>query len=123
MAIPNTTDAHARAKYVINSFSEQSYEGPTQLVMVYHYQDQETAHLLKRFADGAYIKALPARTSVPSTTALRYGAWVAGNDADVVARWDLDTWHPPERLAMQVRALGLTGLPVSLLARWDLDTW
>merc|ERR1719231_885418 len=69
-----------------------------------------------------YIKALPARTSVPSTTALRYGAWVARNDIDVVARWDLDTWHHPLRLAMQVRALGLTGLPVSLLRRRTLVT-
>jgi hypothetical protein len=120
MAVDNTTSAHARVKFAINDFRQQRYEGPTQLVMVYHYQDQETAHLLKRFADGAYIKAVPARTSVPSTTALRYGAWVARNDADVVARWDLDTWHHQDRLAMQVRALGLTGLPVSLLGRRTL---
>jgi len=122
MAVPNTTLAHARVKYAINSFREQRYEGPAQLVMVYHYEDHQTAHLLKRFADGVYIKALPARTSVPSTTALRYGAWVAGNDTDVLARWDLDTWHHPDRLAMQVRALGLTGLPVSLLGRRTLVT-
>jgi len=122
MEVPNTTQAHARVKHAVNNFRTQKYEGPTQLLMVYHYQDQQTAHLLKRFADGAYIKALPARTSVPSTTALRYGAWVAGNDTDVVARWDLDTWHHPHRLAMQVRALGLTGLPISLLGRRTLVT-
>lgn len=122
MTVPNTTSAHARVKYAINNFLEQNYEGPTQLVMVYHYQDQQTAHLLRRFADGAYVKAVPARTSVPSTTAFRYGAWVAGNDADVVARWDLDAWHHPNRLAMQVRALGLTGLPVSLLKQRTLVT-
>eukprot|EP00746_Dinoflagellata_sp_MGD_P164705 gnl/MRDRNA2_/MRDRNA2_93493_c0_seq1.p1 gnl/MRDRNA2_/MRDRNA2_93493_c0~~gnl/MRDRNA2_/MRDRNA2_93493_c0_seq1.p1 ORF type:complete len:575 (-),score=109.83 gnl/MRDRNA2_/MRDRNA2_93493_c0_seq1:34-1758(-) len=122
MGVPNTTDAHVRVKFAINGFREQSYEGPTQLVMVYHYQDEDTARLLKRFADGTYIKAVPARTSVPSTTASRYGAWVARNDTDVVARWDLDTWHHPNRLAMQVRALGLTGLPVSLLGRRTLIT-
>jgi len=122
MAVPNTTDAHARVKFAINDFREQKYEGPTQMVMVYHYQDEETARLLKLFADGTYIKAVPARTSVPSTTALRYGAWVARNDSDVVARWDLDTWHHPNRLAMQVRALGLTGLPVSLLGQRTLVT-
>jgi hypothetical protein len=120
MAVSNTSRAHARVKHAINSFRNQSYEGPSQLVMVFHYQDQQTAHLLNRFADGTYIKAVPARTSVPSTTALRYGAWVAGSDVDVVARWDLDTWHHPDRLAMQVRALGLTGLPVSLLNRRTL---
>jgi len=39
-------------------------------------------------------------------------------DADIVARWDFEAWHHPERLNMQVRALSLARRPASLLARW-----
>merc|ERR1719428_127782 len=61
-----------------------------------------------------FIKAVGARGEVPSTMALRFGAWESDSDADVVARWDIDSFHHPERLSMQVRALGHSGRPASL---------
>lgn len=118
MAVPNTTAAAWRLKYVVNNFLAQSYEGPKQLILVYHYQSSRIAQLMQRFADGHYIKAVAARTDVPSTTSLRFGAWAADADADVLAHWDFDAWHHPERLAMQVRTLGLTGRSACLLKKW-----
>lgn len=120
LAVPNGTQAEWRLKYVVNNFRAQSYEGPKQLILVYHYQNLRVARLMQQYADGQYIKAVAARTDVPSTTSLRFGAWAADADADVLAHWDFDAWHHPERLSMQVRALGFTGRSACVLKKWTV---
>jgi len=119
-AIPDGRAAQARLKYFINNFLLQQYEGPKQLVLVYHRSDERAAKLVKAYADGSYIKGVAAfgDGEFPSTTAFRYGAWSA--DADIIAHWDFDEWHHPDRLAMQIRALGLTGRPASILKQWTV---
>jgi hypothetical protein len=121
LAIPASTRAYARLKYVVNNFHSQNYEGPKQLIIVYHYQDHRAAERVRKLADGYLVKAIAARTmEVPSATALRYGAWSADKDTDIVARWDIDGWHHPQRLAMQVRALAFSEKPACLLKRWTV---
>lgn len=117
MAIPNNTRAFTRLKYVVNNFRAQTYEGPRQLVLTYHYKNEHVARLAKQFADGTYIKAVASRAT-DDTTTLRYGAWASDEDATVLAHWDFNSWHHPQRLQMQVRALGFTGRPVSILKQW-----
>jgi len=120
-AIPSGSEARARMKYFINNFRLQSYEGPRQLILVHHKNDTEAARLVKPYADGSYIKAVAAQGNeavFPSTTALRFGAWAS--DGDVIARWDFDEWHHPQRLSMQVRALALTNRPACLLRQWTV---
>lgn len=121
MAVPDSTRAHVRLKYAVNNFHSQHYEGPKQLIIVYHYQDHKGADRIRKLADGYLVKAIAARSmEVPSSTALRYGAWSADHDADIVARWDVDGWHHPQRLAMQVRALSFSGQQACLLHRWTV---
>lgn len=121
MAVPDTVRAHARLKYVVNNFRSQHYDGPKQLIIVYHYQDYKGAERIKNLADGHVVKAVAARTmEVPSSTALRYGAWAADRDTDLVARWDVDGWHHPKRLDMQVRALAFADRPACLLKQWTV---
>mmetsp|Transcript_142647 Transcript_142647/g.371715 ORF Transcript_142647/g.371715 Transcript_142647/m.371715 type:complete len:698 (+) Transcript_142647:107-2200(+) len=102
-------------KYFIDNFNLQSYEGPTQLVFVYHYKDRAAARLVAGHADGARIKGVAARGKgrFPSTTAFRFGAWAS--DADVVAHWDFHQFQHPERLSLQVRALAYSSRPASIL--------
>lgn len=115
-AIPATVAARRELAATVDSFRLQTYEGPRQLILVYHADDHESATLTRRFADGSYIKAVAARgDALPSTTALRYGAWAS--DADVIARWDLGDWQHPDRLALQTRSLGLARRSGSLLRR------
>jgi hypothetical protein len=121
MAVPATTRAHVRMKYVVNNFLSQHYEGSKQLIIVYHHQDHRGADRIRKLADGVVVKAVAARTmEVPSSTAFRYGLWSADHDTDIVARWDVDGWHHPSRLAMQVRALALSGQQACLLKRWTV---
>lgn len=121
LALPATTRAHARLKYVVNNFKSQNYEGAKQLIIVHHYQDHTGAERIRNLADGYVVKAVPARTmEVPSATALRYGAWSADKDTDIIARWDVDGWHHPQRLAMQVRALAFSKRQACLLKRWTV---
>jgi len=121
MAVPTTTRAHARLKYVVNNFKSQHYEGAKQLIIVYHHQDHKAAERIRNLADGIVIKAIAARTmEVPSSTALRYGAWSVDKDTDIVARWDVDGWHHPQRLQNQVRALAFSGQQACLLKRWTV---
>lgn len=121
VAVPDTIRAHARLKYVVNNFHSQHYEGSKQLIIVYHHQDHKGAERIRKLADGHLIKAIAARTmEVPSSTALRYGAWSADRDTDIVARWDIDGWHHPQRLAMQVRALAFSKQQACLLKRWTV---
>merc|ERR1719217_456010 len=62
MAVPSTTRAHARLKYVVNNFRSQNYEGPKQLIIVYHHQDHRGAARIQKLADGHLVKAVGART-------------------------------------------------------------
>jgi len=118
-AVPPGRDTHARMKYFLNNFRLQSYEGARELVLVYRWNDTDIAQLVQDNADGVFIKAVASRDShIPSTTAYRYAAW--SSDADVIARWDFDTWHHPDRLSMQVRALALAARPVSILSHWTV---
>eukprot|EP00428_Durinskia_dybowskii_P014540 CAMPEP_0170223388 /NCGR_PEP_ID=MMETSP0116_2-20130129/11393_1 /TAXON_ID=400756 /ORGANISM="Durinskia baltica, Strain CSIRO CS-38" /LENGTH=714 /DNA_ID=CAMNT_0010474089 /DNA_START=107 /DNA_END=2251 /DNA_ORIENTATION=+ len=114
--LPLHHSAKSQVKYVVDSFSKQSYEGPKQLVIVYHHEDEEAVEVVKMYADGSYVKAVAAqgpREDFPSATAFRFGAWSA--DADAIAQWDFDEWQHPQRLALQLRALAFASRPASLL--------
>lgn len=97
----------SRMMYFVDNFKLQDYKGPRELLLVYHYKDVEAAEIVKRYADGAEIKGVAAhdfsQESFPSDPALRYAAWAS--DADVVAQFDFDEWHDPNRLSLQVRAM------------------
>jgi hypothetical protein len=119
--VPSGREAKYQIKYFINNFRLQTYEGPRQLVLVYDHNDKAAKQLVSQYADGVYIRSAAARSdgnSWPSTTAYRFGAYVA--DADVIARWDFDAWHHPDRLSMQVRALAHKNRPVNRLLAWTL---
>jgi hypothetical protein len=107
-------ERQSAVRAAINAFRSQTYEGPKQLIVVYNAHDRQAAKLAKQNADGFVIKAVGARGEVPSQMALRFGAWESDSDADVVVRWDMDMFHHPDRLSMQVRALGHSGRPASL---------
>jgi uncharacterized membrane-anchored protein YhcB (DUF1043 family) len=119
--VPSGREAKYQIKYFINNFRLQTYEGPRQLVLVYDHNDKAAKQLVSKYADGVYIRSAAARSDGnrwPSTTAYRFGAYVA--DADVIARWDFDAWHHPDRLSMQVRALAHKNRPVNRLLAWTL---
>jgi len=118
-ALPFGTVTQAQIRAIVDDFHAQTYEGPAQLVLVYNFQDQDTARLVRIYADGTHIKGVAARdnTELPSTTALRFGAWSAGQDAQVIAHWSLGARHDPERISLQVRALALSARPACLLKR------
>jgi len=134
-AIPSGREARHRIKYFINSFRLQDYEGPRELVFVYHHSDKEAAQLIRKYADGASdIKSVAAGPegpsgmvgftsgsvdNFPSAAALRYAAW-SSRDAEVVAHWVFDEWHHPERLSMQVKALAAARYPASILKQWTV---
>jgi len=104
----------------VDNFRHQHYEGGKSLVLVYHHADHKAAKLAKEHADGVFIMAVSALDAdFPSTAAARFGMWHV-RDADIVAKWDFEAWHHPERLNLQVRALALAGRPASLLARWSV---
>lgn len=103
----------------VENFREQTtkYGGPTQLVLVYHFEDEKAADLVHLHADGAFIKGIAARGvgDFPSTADLRFGAYSAADDAQVLVHWDFEASHSPERLHLQVRAMAYSGRPASLL--------
>jgi len=104
----------------IFNFRHQHYEGSKSLVLVYHHSDQAAAKMVRQFVDGTFIMSAVAwGDEFPSATAARFGMWHA-RGADLVARWDFEAWHHPDRLSMQVRALTLSARPASLLARWTV---
>jgi len=121
-AISAGRDARARMKYFIDNFNLQNYEGDRELIIVYHHEDSEARRLVQAVADGDRIRGVATRTheKMPSTLALRFGAWVA-TDADVIARWDFNDYHHPQRLSMQVRALAMSSRPASLLTAATSD--
>jgi len=119
-AIPSGDDARARVQHFIENWNLQTYEGPRQLILVYSHSDHDLRHLLQIYADGTFVKAVAARSNgaVPSTLALRFGAWSA--EADIIARWDfISSGHQPQRLAMQVHALATAVRPACLMKQLD----
>jgi len=119
--VPSGREAKYQIKYFVNNFRLQTYEGPRQLVLVYDHNDKAAKQLVGKYADGVYIRGAAARSDgkFPSTTAYRFGAYVA-DDADIIARWDFDAWHHPDRLKMQVRALAHKTRPVTRVLAWTL---
>jgi len=113
--IQSSRHTKARIMYFVNNFRLQDYEGPRQLVFVYHHSDTTAAELINTYVDGTYIKGVAAfgDNVFSSGAALRYGAW--SSDADVVARWDFEEWHDPSRLSMQIRALAKTSRPACVI--------
>jgi len=112
--IEGSRHTKARIMYFVNNFRLQDYEGPHQLVFVYHHSDTAAAELVRSYVDGYYIKSVVTFGDkvFPSAAALRYGAWSAFEDgADVIARWDFEEWHDPSRLSTQVRAMAMTSRP------------
>lgn len=103
--------------YFMDNYRLQHYEGAQQLVIVYHSSDKEASRLAHLHADGTSVIAAAAQEAggFPSATAYRYGAWLA-KGSDLVARWDFDAWHHPNRLSMQVRAIVLAGRQASVVA-------
>lgn len=104
--------------YFVDNFKLQDYEGPRELVLVYHYKDTMAAQLMKKYANTTDVRIVAAhdfsQESFPSDPALRYAAWAS--DADVIAQWDFDAWHDPSSLSMQVRAMAHTGKHASVLS-------
>jgi len=116
VALPMHGTSMRRVEDVVREFHRQTYEGPTQLVLVHHHEDLETAEAVRMLADGFHIKGAAARGPVedyPSSAALRFGAW--SSDGDAVARWAHDEEHHPKRISLQVRALALAARPASVL--------
>jgi len=97
----------ARMMYFVDNFKLQTYEGEKELVLVYHFKDTLAAELVNRYANDRGIKGVVAHDKsqdmFPSDPALRYAAWAS--DADVIAQWDVDEYHDPNRLSLQVRAM------------------
>lgn len=115
--VPSGKPLKAWLTKFVDNFRLQNYEGLKQLVLVYDHHNRAAAKLLERYADGTFIKGAPSLSKVfPSAEAFRFGAWLS--DADVVARWDFDAWHHPQRLTLQVRALAHSQRPASLLTSW-----
>jgi hypothetical protein len=105
-------------RYFMDNYNLQHYEGPRELILVYHSSDTEAARIAHLYADGTSIKvaATHGLDQYPSATAYRYGAWI-GRDADLVARWDFEGFNHPNRLSMQIRAIALSKRPASLIPR------
>jgi len=80
-AIKSSFAAKIQIKYFIENFHTQSYEGPTQLVFVYHHKDHEAAKLVQMYADGFHIKGVAAQgeaAELPSTI------WTSGMEHSVL---------------------------------------
>jgi len=115
--LPEGAVTETLMKYFMDNYRLQNYEGTRELMLVYHNTDAEAARVAHLYVDGTSVKAAAVRDTevFPSATAYRYGAWLA-KDADLVARWDFEGFHHPNRLSMQVHAIALSKRPVSLLS-------
>jgi hypothetical protein len=115
MALPSNASAQVHFKYAVNNFKLQHYEGGVELIVVYHHGDKAASRLVQTYAEEGRIRGVASRANgeFPSTMALRYGAWTS--KADVIAQWDFEAWHHPDRLSMQVRAMAMSGRPGSLV--------
>lgn len=118
MSVPASSDIESRLRKALENFRAQKYEGPKELILIYKHQDKQVEKLVHTLADGFVIKHVAAHNDeAHSTTSLRFGAWHSDPDAEIIARWDIDDWHHPQRLALQVRALGFTDRPACVLKR------
>lgn len=119
--LPEHHASEAWLRAFLENFRLQTYEGRKHLVLVHHATDLRSALVVRKVtADAKDVTIGVARGDVmlPSTTAFRFGAWISRRSSGVIARWDYDAFHHPERLATQIRALALTGRPASLLSHW-----
>lgn len=116
--VPKGKDISHELRYFVDNFNLQNYEGPKQLIIVAHSDDQAARRAVAKYADGVMVKAVYTRgDSQDQATAFRFGAWAA-KDADAIARWDLDAWHHPSRLSLQIHAMALSKRPGSHLRTW-----
>jgi len=101
----------------LNNFYMQSFEGHTELVLVYHHKDERAERLVNKYVDGKQIKGVAAQDDgdFPSSAALRFGAWSASDDTQVVAHWDFHTKHQRDRLLLEVNALAFASRPACVL--------
>lgn len=108
----------ARMMYFVDNFNLQNYEGEKELVLLYHYKDSVAAQLISRYANDTSVKGVAAHDKsqelFPSDPAFRYAAW--SSDADVIAHWDADEYHDPDRLRLQVRAMAYSNRPACVLS-------
>jgi len=116
-AVSSSQASKAKMEQFIRNFNEQTYEGSSQLVLVYDHKDKQAEEMVKTYSDGSRIKGVITRDegAFPSTTTLRFGAWSVGEDAQAVFHWDFEAPHHPQRLSMQVRALALSARPGTLI--------
>jgi len=97
----------------VNNWRLQGWESK-ELVLVLQHSNRRLAEFVQKYANDMPVKAVVARDGeFPSTAAFRFGAWTT--KADIIARWDFEEWHHPERLTLQVKALAMTSRPASLL--------
>jgi hypothetical protein len=116
--VPKGKDISHELRYFVDNFNLQNYEGLKQLIIVAHSDDQAARRVLAKHADGIVVKAVFVMdTSRHLATSYRFGAWAA-TDADIIARWDIDAWHHPSRLSLQIHAMALAKRPVSRLRSW-----
>jgi len=115
--VPHSWEGIWMLQEVVDTFRKQDYEGPRELVLVYHYRHKEAAQHVEALADGSEVRGVAARGDgdYPSTAAYRFGAWKS--DADIIARWDFSGWSSPQRLKMQVRAMVLASRPACIVNR------
>jgi len=108
-------------KTFMDNYISQEYEGERRLVIVYHQDDQRARQIAQTYANGTSITVAAAfgEGRFISSTAYRYGGWLARN-SDITAQWDFDAWHHPLQLSMQVRAMAVSGRPCSVVT-WVTD--
>jgi len=118
-AITSGEGAKIKVKHLVADFQRQSYDGVSRLILVYHYTDLEAEKLVLLHSDGDNVVGVAAggHNEFPSPTALRYGAWSAGEDTQIVSHWDLNAWHHPSHLTMQIKALAYSARPACVLRR------
>jgi hypothetical protein len=104
--------------YFVDNFKLQDYSGSRQLILVYHQKDTQAAEIVRRHADGTDVIGVAAhdfsQEMFPSDPALRYAAWAS--DAAVIAQWDFDEWHDPNRLSLQIKAMAHTSRHACVLS-------
>jgi len=100
-----TADRGALAARAVRCFARQTH--PHRELVVLDDGREEIGPVLAAHAGGAPVRHVRLDPEAPRLTlgALRNRA-LAEARGELVAQWDDDDWHHPERLAAQVRALG-----------------
>jgi hypothetical protein len=115
--LPSGEDTFQRVRFLVDNFVEQTYEGSMQLIIVAD-DGHESEEALASFVDGVTVKAVHAPIDRMDLAALYRLGLDEADDADILARWDWNAWHHPDRLALQIRTMVLTSRPVSHLRTW-----